>query len=60
MGQVGQVTWYFHSPALVKPVLTLKVPITIIVVCFVFCRLLLKVIVANSVNPDQTAPLGAV
>ena len=39
---------------------TLKAPITTIVICFVFCWLLLKVIVANSVDPDQTAPLGAV
>ena len=32
--------------------LTLKAPITTIVVCFVFCRLL-YVIVPNSVDPDQ-------
>ena len=39
--------------------LTLKAPITTIVVCFVL-PVPLKVIVANSVDPDQTAPLGAV
>ena len=35
--------------------LTLKQPITTIVVCLVICF-----IFANSVDPDQTAPLGAV
>ena len=36
--------------------LTLKAPITTIVVCFVLL-VILKVISANSVDPDQTAPL---
>ena len=40
-------------------VLTLKAPITTIVVCLVL-PVTLKVISANSVDPDQTAPLGAV
>ena len=37
--------------------LTLKAPVTIIVVCFVIhLFVILKVIFANSVDPDQTAP----
>ena len=39
--------------------LTLKAPVTTIVVCFVL-PVTLKVISANSVDLDQTAPLGAV
>ena len=44
----------------IESVLTLKAPITTIVVCFCLLLVTLKVIVANSVDPDQTAPLGAV
>ena len=40
--------------------LTLKAPITTIVVCFCHLLVILKVIFANSVDPDQTARLGAV
>ena len=40
--------------------LTLKLPTTTIVVCFIICSWFLKVIFANSVDPDQTAPRGAV
>ena len=40
--------------------LTLKASVTAIVVCFVICLSFLKVIFANSVDPDQTTPLGAV
>ena len=36
---------------------TLKAPITTIVVCFCLLPVTLKVIVANSVDPDQTVPL---
>ena len=34
--------------------LTIKMPNTTIVVCFVFCRVTLKIIVVNSVDLDQT------
>ena len=34
--------------------LTLKLPIITIVICFVICLWFLKVIFANSVDPDQT------
>ena len=40
--------------------LTLKLPITTIVICFVICLWFLQSLFANSVDPDQTAPLGAV
>ena len=42
--------------------LTLKVPVTSDNYCRLLCHLLviLKVIFANSVDPDQTAPLRAV
>ena len=40
-----------------KNILTLKLPITTIVVCFVMCSFcFLKVIFANSVDPDQIVP----
>ena len=42
---------------ILKYSLTLKLPITIIVFCLVICLWFL-VIFANSVDPDQTAPLG--
>ena len=43
---------------LTKKRLTLEAPVTTIVVCFVLL-VILKVISANSVDPDQTAPLGS-
>ena len=51
---------FLYTRSILKRVcskLTIKLPITTIVVCFV---MILKVIFANSVDPDQTAPLGAV
>ena len=40
--------------------LTLNVPIAIKVVCFSHLLKCLEASVANSVDPDQTAPIGAV
>ena len=52
----------FEKESLVelKGPLTLKAPITTIVVCFCLLLVTLKVTSANSVDPDKTAPLGAV
>ena len=38
----------------------LKMPDTTLVICFVFCRLLLKVIVSNSVDPEQAVWSGSI
>ena len=40
--------------------LTFFPPFTTIVVCFLSCLCILIAYIANSMNPDQTAPLGAV
>ena len=40
--------------------LTLQLPVTTTVICFRHLLVILKVIFANSADPDQTAPLGAV
>ena len=37
-----------------------KVPIKTNIVCFVFCLNVLGICLTNSVDPDQTAPVGAV
>ena len=41
-------------------ILTLKAPIATKVVCFSRLLKCLKSLLANSVDPDQTAPIGAV
>ena len=40
--------------------LTLFLPFTANVVCSVVCLCILVAYIANNMNPDQTAPLGAV
>ena len=40
--------------------LTLFQPFTTIVICSLICLYNLEACIANNMNPDQTAPLGAV
>ena len=50
------IFYVLHS----SPVLTLKAPIATKVVCLSRLLKCLSSSMANSVNPDQTAPIGAV
>ena len=54
-----QDIYHIHCCFMAISFITLKLPITTIVVCLVIC-LWFKVIFANSVDPDQTAPRGAI
>ena len=49
-----------YSFTLLYYCLTLKVPITTKVICFVACWIVLGASSLNSANQDQTAPIGAV